>query len=154
MISPPAITQSAEQHTACIRLHIPRAQMMQAFGPAVAELVATLQAQGLVPQRAVFAHHLKITEEHFDFEVGFITDTPVQPAGRVKPGRWPAQKVARTVYQGPYQGLPAAWGEFTRWMLAQELAQADDLWEHYLTGPQSGTDPSNWQTELTRPLMR
>ena len=153
MLDTPHITQTTAQHTACIHLNIPRAEMMHVFGPAIQELVATLSAQGMPPAGAAFAHHLRMSPGIFDFEVGFTTPNPVTPAGRVKPGRWPAQKVARTTYHGPYDGLPAAWGEFTAWMKTNGLAQAEDLWEHYVTGPHSNPDPTTWRTELIRPLI-
>ena len=39
------------------------------------------------------------------------------------------------------------------WMEAQGLQQAEDLWECYLTHPDSDPDPANWRTELNRPLL-
>ncbi len=86
--------------------------MMKAFGPAVGELMAALAAQGVEPVGAVFAHHLKMSPDIFDFELGVKVSSPVKAAGRVKPGQLPAVKVARTVYSGPYEGLPSAWDEF------------------------------------------
>ena len=88
----------------------------------------------------------------FDFELGVKTAAPVKPSGRVQPGELPATKVARTIYSGPYEGLPAAWGEFNGWMKANGHQQAEDLWELYSTGPQSSPDPASWRTELNRPL--
>ena len=154
MIDTPQISQTAAQHTACIHLRIPREQMMHLFGPAVEEVVKELTAQGIPPQGSAFAHHFEITPEIFDFEVGFTTAKPVAPAGRVKPGRWPEQKVARTTMHGSYEGLPEAWGEFTAWMEANGLAEADDLWEHYVVGPHSSPDPTAWRTDLYRPLTK
>jgi len=88
----------------------------------------------------------------FDFELGVEVTAPVKSAGRVKPGVLPAAKVARTIYHGPYQGLPGAWGEFVDWMKANGHEQAEDLWEVYSVGPRSSPDPANWRTELNRPL--
>jgi effector-binding domain-containing protein len=70
----------------------------------------------------------------------------------VEPGERPAARVARTVYHGPYVGLGPAWGEFGAWIAAEGHTPAPDLWECYLTGPESGPDPSGWRTELNRPL--
>ena len=153
MIDTPKIIQTTAQHIACIHLVIPRAQMMRLFGPTVEELVAGLTAQGMPPAGSAFAHHLAMRPDMFDFEIGFVTTAAVSPSGRIKAGQWPAQKVARTVYHGPYEGLPAAWGEFDAWMKAGALVQAEDLWEHYVTGPHSSPDPATWRTELTRPLL-
>ena len=114
--------------------------------------MAALAAQGIKPEGAIFAHHLKMSADKFDFELGVRVSTPVNATGRVKPGELPSAKVARTVYSGPYEGLPAAWGEFTEWIKADGHNQADDLWELYSVGPQSTPDPTGWRTELNRPL--
>jgi len=152
MLATPQIIKTDAQQAAVIHLTIPRSEMMKMFGPAVGELMSELAAQGVEPVGAVFAHHLKMTPDNFDFELGVKVAAPVNPAGRVKPGQLPAAKVARTVYSGPYEGLPAAWGEFDKWMNANGHEQAGNLWEVYSVGPQSSPDPANWRTELNRPL--
>ena len=152
MLDMPQIIQTSVQEAAIIRLTVPRNEMMKVFGPAVGELLTALAEQGVEPVGAVFAHHLKMTPDMFDFELGIKVSSPVTASGRVKPGQLPAAKVARAIYRGPYEGLPAAWGEFNRWMEANGHAQAGDLWELYSVGPQSTPDPANWLTELNRPL--
>jgi effector-binding domain-containing protein len=89
----------------------------------------------------------------FDFEVGVPVSKPVAPAGRVEPGELPAATVARTVYHGGYEGLGNAWGEFDRWLAAEGHKAAGSLWECYVSGPESGSDPAKWRTELNRPLV-
>ena len=152
MLATPQIVKTEAQQAAIIHLTVPRSEMMKVFGPAVGELMAALTAQGVKPVGAVFAHHLKMSPDNFDFELGVKVEAPVKAAGRVKPGQLPASKVARTVYSGPYDGLPAAWGEFNTWMKANGHSQGEDLWEVYSVGPQSSPDPANWRTELNRPL--
>ncbi|HZO46547.1 MAG TPA: GyrI-like domain-containing protein [Xanthobacteraceae bacterium] len=152
MLATPQIVETQAQDAAVIHLTIPRSEMMKAFGPAVGELMSVLAAQGVEPVGAVFAHHLKMSPETFDFELGVKISAPVTAAGRVKPGRLPGVKVARTVYSGPYEGLPLAWGEFNKWIKANGHEQAEDLWELYSVGPQSTPDSANWRTELNRPL--
>jgi effector-binding domain-containing protein len=152
MIATPQIVKTEAQQAAIIHLTVPRSEMMKMFGPAVGELMSALAAQGIEPIGAVFAHHLKMSPDSFDFELGVKVAAPVKPAGRMKPGQLPAAKVARTVYSGPYEGLPAAWGAFSQWMKANGHKQAENLWEVYSVGPQSSSDPANWRTELNRPL--
>jgi effector-binding domain-containing protein len=79
---------------------------------------------------------------------------PVAAAGRVKPGQLPATTVARTVFQGAYEGLGAAWGEFDAWIVANGHTPGPDLWECYVAGPESSSDSASWRTELNRPLVR
>ena len=88
----------------------------------------------------------------FDFEIGVPLEKPVAAAGRMQPCQRSAMRVARTVYQGPYEGLGAAWGEFIAWIAANGYSPAPDLWECYVAGPESGPDPANWRTQLDRPL--
>ena len=152
MLDTPQIIQTTAQTAAVIHLTVPRSDMMKVFGPAAGELMAALAAQGMKPEGAIFAHHLKMSADNFDFELGVRVSTPVKATGRVKPGELPAAKVVRTVYSGPYEGLPAAWGEFTKWIKANGHEQVDELWELYSVGPQSTPDPAEWRTELNRPL--
>ena len=126
--------------------------MREVFGACVGELIAAIQAQGIAPAGPVFTHHLRRPTDTFDFELCVPVATPVAAAGRVQPGAWPAMRVARTIYHGPDEGLPEAWGGFMDWMETQGLQQAEDLWECYLTGPHSEPDPARWQTQLNRPL--
>ena len=154
MIETPQIIQTQAQAAAVIHLTVARSDMMKVFGPAVGELMSVLATQGVEPIGAVFAHHLKMSPDAFDFELGVRVTSPVKATGRVKPGQLPSAKVARTIYHGPYDGLPSAWGEFDKWMRANGHEQASSLWELYSVGPQSTPDPANWRTELNRPLKK
>ena len=152
MLDTPHITQTTAQITAIIHLTIPRAEMQKVFGPCMGELMAAIASQGIEPVGSVFTHHLKIVPDIFDFELSVRVGAPVVAAGRVKPSQWPAMKVTRTVYHGPYEGLSAAWSEFMGWIEAEGHTPAPDLWECYVAGPQSSPDPATWRTELNRPL--
>ena len=152
MIDTPAITTTREQPTAVIHLTIPREEIQKAMGPAHQELFSTLAAQGITPAGPWFSHHLRMDPATFDFEVGVPVSAPVKATGRVASSRLPAARVARTVYRGGYEGLGAAWGEFNAWMTDAGLTPATDLWEIYATGPESGSDPAGWRTELNRPI--
>src|SRR5690606_38761916 len=152
MIETPRITELEAAPTAVIRLRIRREQMGQVFGPAIGEIMSTLGAQGVEPTGAVFAHHFHMEPGVFDFELGVPVSRPIAAAGRVEPGQRPSVRVARTVYHGPYEGLPAAWGEFHAWVEQNGHAYAPDIWECYVDGPHSASDPAKYRTELVRPL--
>ena len=152
MIDTPAITTTREQPTAVVHLTIPRAEIQSAMGPAHQELFSTLAAQGVAATGPWFSHHFRMDPATFDFEVGVPVGAPVTPTGRVASSRLPAARVARTVYRGGYEGLGAAWGELDAWIRREGLNPAGELWEIYAAGPESGSDPSAWSTELNRPL--
>lgn len=153
MIDKPTIVQTAAQATAVIRLTIPRDQIQNVMGPGLQELFATLAAQAITPAGPWLTHHLKMDPAIFDFEITIPVSALVTPAGRVMPGILRAATVARTVYHGGYEGLGAAWGELKTWIAAEGLAEAPDLWECYVAGPEAGPDPATWRTELNQPLV-
>ncbi len=154
MLDTPEIVQTAAQPTAVIRFTIPRDQIQQVMGPGYSELMSTIAAQGITPTGPWFSHHLRMDPETFDFEIGVPISMPVSAAGRVTAGQLPAATVARTIYHGGYEGLGEAWGEFMAWITAEGHTPEPNLWECYVAGPESSTDPADWRTELNRPLAR
>jgi effector-binding domain-containing protein len=154
MIDEPQIVMTTEQKTAFIHLTVPRDEIRNVMGPGYTEVTAALATQGIAATGPWFTHHLKMDPAIFDFEICVPVASPVSPVGRVRAGRLPASRVARTIYHGPYEGLGEAWAEFQAWIAAQGHAAAEDLWEVYAAGPETGRDPATWRTELNRPLVR
>jgi len=153
MIETPIVTETPAQQTAYIHIVVPREEIQTVMGPGITEIFEALGAQRLTPVGPWFTHHLKRPDTTFDFDICVPVASPVTPVGRVKAGEMPASTVARTVYQGGYEGLGEAWGEFLQWIEGQGHESAEDLWECYLNGPESGPDPSQWRTQLNRPLV-
>jgi effector-binding domain-containing protein len=153
MFDTPVIVETAAQLTAAIRLTIACEEIRNVMGPGLTELMVTVATQGIAPTGPWFTHHLRMDPDVFDFEICLPVAEPVVATGRVKPGRLPAAKVARTIYHGSYERLGDAWGEFDAWITANGLVPASDLWECYVAGPESSPDPANWRTELNRPLV-
>ncbi|MEP6792213.1 MAG: GyrI-like domain-containing protein [Ramlibacter sp.] len=152
MIENPQVTQTAAQHIAVIHLTVPGAEMRTVMGPGITELRAAVAAQGITVTGPWFTHHLRNPTDTFDFEIGVPVASPVAAAGRVRPGQWPAAKVARTVFHGNYDGLAGAWGELEQWIAASGHQSRPDLWEVYSIDPSASPDPAAWRTQLNRPL--
>ena len=119
MIDTPKVTQTTAQLTAMIHLTVPRAEIQKVMGPGLDEVKAAVAAQGIAVTGPWLTHHLKMDPKVFDFEICVPVASPVSATGRVKPGKLPASKVARTVYHGGYEGLGEAWGELGKWIKAQ-----------------------------------
>jgi effector-binding domain-containing protein len=154
MIEEPRITELDATATAYIRFTIARNKMPEVFGPAIGELISTVTGQGCEMTGAVFAHHLSMDDpKTFDFELGVPVSSRVSPRGRVEAGERPVTRVAQTVYHGPYEGLPEAWGKFHEWVKSSGHEWASDIWECYVVTPDSEPDPANWRTQLNRPLL-
>ena len=155
-MTPPAISivQSPAQPAAVIHVVVPRENLEEAMGPAVAEVIAAVTAQGIGPVGPLFSFHREIRPDVFDFDVGVPVSAPVHPVGRVTAGELPAATVARTIHTGPYDGLKKAWPALLAALAAAGHSYAPTCWERYLTDPNTHPDPSTWQTELNRPILR
>ncbi|MEO7329453.1 MAG: GyrI-like domain-containing protein [Minicystis sp.] len=153
MLETPEIIQYAAQRTAAVHVTIPRNQIREVMGPGIGEVMSAATAQGIGPTGPWLCHHLKADPDTFDFRISVPVNGPVTPVGRVAEATLPAAKVARAVYQGPYEGLGAAWGELMAWIAANGHTPGPDFWEVYLKGPETGLDASTYRTELNRPLV-
>lgn len=152
MLDTPQVVQSPAQQIATIHLTVPREQVPHVMGPGLRELMTTIVSQGAVIAGAWLVHHLRHPGPTFDFEIAIPVQSPVTPAGRVRPGELRATRVVRAVYEGPYEGLGIAWGAFNAWIGEQGFAAAEDIWEVYLDGPETGRPPSTYRTQLNQPL--
>jgi uncharacterized protein YndB with AHSA1/START domain/effector-binding domain-containing protein len=152
ILDAPQILHNSAGPIATIHVTVPRAEIQKVMGPGLQELKAAVAAQGIGVTGAWFTHHLKMDPAVFDFEIGVPVASPVSPAGRVRPGMWPAARMARTVHRGGYEKLGEAWGKFDAWVKAEGHTPAQDLWERYVKGPESSPDGAAYRTELNRPL--
>lgn len=153
MNSKPEIVDVPAQKVAFIHVTATQAEIMQAMHAGLDELRVALEEQKTEPTGPWFTHHLRRPTDSFDFRICFPVSQDVKPVGRVQPGMLDQARVARTIYSGPYSGLPSAWGEFMSSIKAEGLRTRDDLWERYLVGPDSSDNSSEWRTELNRPLV-
>jgi effector-binding domain-containing protein len=153
MLHQPQIVRTQSQATVSVYLDVSRDEIRNVMGPARAEVSAALAEQGIASAGPFFSHHLKMPAARFELEVGRTVDRPIPPSGRVRAKTLPAATVARAIYEGPYEGLGEAWGEFSAWIAKAGHKPQAELWEVYVAGPESGSDPSKWRTELNRPLQ-
>lgn len=150
MIETPQVVTTEAVKMAKIYAKIPARAIQQEMGKLVQELVKGIRAQNVDITGPWFTHHLQRPGEFFDFEVCMPVGAEVKAEGRMEPGLWPAMTVVRTVYEGGYEGLGGAWGEFMAWTKSQDLKISEEIWERYLVGPESEKDASKWRTELNR----
>ncbi len=126
---------------------------MHAILPAIfQELHTALTAQKL-PIKPWFAHHLRLSDADFDFESCLPVDSTFVAEGRVQRGLWRAGRVARTVYQGDYFGLPAAWAGFRIWIDQSGYHRTADIYERYVVNQGSTKNVADFRTELSWPLV-
>jgi effector-binding domain-containing protein len=152
VLESPETVESPEQLVAMIPLVVSRAEMPNVIGPGIVELFAVISAQNVGVVGPWFAHHFAMTDEQFDFAICVPVSSTVVASGRVIPGVRRAALVARAVMCGPYEHLSDGWSELMSWINSRGYQPEADLWEVYLTGPESSEDSATWRTQLNRPL--
>ena len=75
---------------------------------------------------------------------GVLVSRASAAAGEIEPVTLPAGRAAHLLMQGPYDGLPAAWGRLFAWCKAEQLPLAGRNWEIYHDDP----DPAAIRIEL------
>ena len=148
MIGPPEVVTTQEVPTATIHLVVPGRDMPKYMDPAIQEIIQVLAHQGLHPVGPMFSYHHRRPSDTFDFEIGFPVANAITESGRVKNGSLPAERVARTVYRGPYEGLSQAWPALRDWVRQQGLAETGRFFERYLNNPDEVKDAKEYRTEL------
>ncbi|MFC3850593.1 GyrI-like domain-containing protein [Corynebacterium hansenii] len=130
------------------------------FDAAFGALFPALAGAGLSPAGAPFALYPRFSDDwsRCDVEIGVPLHAPMEgvaaapsAGGRnmeVEPSELPAGKVASRLYQGGYDGLGAAWQEFTDALVAAGHTPAMPCWEVYLTEPGPDSDPADMRTGL------
>lgn len=148
MIAPPELISTKEVATAVIHLVIPGRDMPKYMDPAIHEIIKAITGQGARITGPMFSYHHRRSSDTFDFEIGFPVSNPIKEEGRVRNGKLPAVKVARSVYQGPYGGLAQAWPALQKWVRENGHGETGRFWESYLNNPDEVKDPKEYRTEL------
>lgn len=148
MISSPEVVTTKEVPTATIHLVIPGKDMPKYMDPAIQEILKVLADQGLHPAGPMFSYHHRRPSDTFEFEIGFPVPKAIKEVGRVKNGKLPSERVVRSVYQGPYEGLSQAWPALQEWVRENGYGETGRFWECYLNNPDEVKDPKEYKTEL------
>ena len=135
-----------------IRTETTPAEIGPAYGEALAELKAHLEAEGIEPAGPPFARFPVYTPERVEMEVGVPVGTRLSGRGRIQADELPGGAVATTVHVGSYKGLGAAHAALTEW-LGSNGKRGGTPWEVYLVGPSDIADSSGWRTQIVYPVL-
>ena len=83
LLDPIQLLDVPARHAAVIRLNIPRTEIQRHMGPAMMEVMQTVQRLGVAPTGPMFSFHHTFELAYFDFEVGVPVAAPITPTGRV-----------------------------------------------------------------------
>ena len=120
--------------------------LSRAFG----DVAAAAGDQGVPLSGPPFARYAVDDTGTFRVSAGFPVRGGVHPAGRVRPERLPAGRVAHTVHTGAYEAVAAAYEAVTSYALDNGYEVDGEPWEVYLDDP----DTPLPRTEVFVPCAR
>ena len=131
---------------------VPMAALTDFFGRAFHAVGAELQRLYVAAQGPPLAIYHGTPTDTVDVVAGFPVGGPVDPAAPVAVTTLAGGPAVATIHTGSYDSMGETYGALTAWMSEHGLTPGTDMWEEYLVGPDSGTDPAGWQTRIVWPL--
>ncbi|TFD87962.1 AraC family transcriptional regulator [Cryobacterium lactosi] len=128
------------------------ADLTEYFGRAFEKSAAALAEQGLAPAGPPLALYHGMPTDTVDVTAGFPVAGAAHGSADVVVTELPAGEAITSIYTGPYDGMTRTYDQIAAWLQEQDLTTGADMWEEYLTGPDSDPDPATWQTRIVFPL--
>jgi effector-binding domain-containing protein len=122
------------------------------FGRAFEAAAAELARLGEAPAGPPVALYRGPASETIDVVAGFPVRHVVTPTGGLVVEMLPGGSLVETIHTGSYDDLGRTYAGFSEWFAEQGLTVSSAMWEEYLVGPESETDPSRWQTRIVYPV--
>lgn len=149
----PSIITLKPSTVAVLREIVPMSALTPFFGRAFQAVAVVLGQQQITITGPPLAVYLGPPTDSVDVAAGYPSATPVSRAGGVTALTLPGGRAARVVHRGSYDTLSDSYQALADWMDARGVTPADMMWEAYLTEPASQSDPAEWLTEITWPLV-
>jgi DNA-binding transcriptional MerR regulator len=134
---------------------VDKADALVWFPGAIAELAATLSAQGISPAGpagGVFETEI-FTEDRGRATIFLACDPMPESIGRVSASVIPPAELATIVHSGPHSDIDRTYGALGAYVTQHALAVEGPIREYYLIGPAETRDESLWRTEVGWPIF-
>ena len=147
------IVELSPQPTAVVHEQVPMDSMQEFFARAYDAVSHILAEQGVSPAGPPMSVYHGMPSETVDVEAGFPVAAPIQPGDGVVASSLPGGRAVESVHIGPYDTLSETYGEVQRRIEAEGLRPASDMWESYLSDPETKPDPAYWRTRVVWPVL-
>jgi effector-binding domain-containing protein len=122
------------------------------FGTAFDAAAAELARQRVRPAGPPIALYTGNPSDTVDVTAGYPVAAPVEAAPLLVVANLAGGPVVQTIHAGDYDTLADTYAQIIEWLTEQKLTPTSQVWEEYLVGPDSGADPSEWQTRIVFPV--
>ncbi|MBL0888565.1 GyrI-like domain-containing protein [Myceligenerans indicum] len=144
--------ERAAQEIVGLHEQVPGDEIAEFFSRAMTAAAEALAERGLEPTGPPVALYQGMEENSFDVTAGFPVMPGAAPSDDVVAAMLPAGATVETIHTGRYEKLSATYQELTAWFEDSGMDVPEVMWEEYLVGPDSETDPDKWQTRVVYPV--
>ncbi len=145
------IRQTAEQHTAAIKMTRPISQIGPAMGEAFPKIYHAVVSSGVEPAGMPLARYFDFGEKATTFECAIPVPGPFTASGEVQSSSVGGGEAAFAVHVGPYKKIGETWGALMAWVAQQGRTPAGPTFEIYIDDPGEVAE-AELKTELYVPL--
>jgi len=138
-----------------VREVVKMSELTEFFSRAFAASAKELAAQGNHPVGPPVAIYSGMPSDTIAVTAGFPAVRPATPAEKgsgLVLAELQGGPVVTAIHIGSYDQLGESYGKIATWMAEHQLKPAAEMWEEYLVGPDSVTDPTLWQTRIVFPI--
>jgi effector-binding domain-containing protein len=150
-----AIVETETRPVAVVRKRVPMAELAGFFGEAFATVVTAVAGAGGTITGPPFGWYHGMPAADIDVTAGFpVAGLATGPLGdgAAAVEEQPGGRAVVCIHVGPYDTLADSYARMQEWMAARDLRGRHDMWEEYLSDPETHPDPATWQTRLVIPL--
>lgn len=146
------LVDATEQPTLGLREAVALAELPAFFDRAFRTVLSALAMQGTRPAGPAYARYRGRPAETVDVEAGFPVVAVVPGDGVVEAGALPGGRTVQADHIGSYDTLAQTYDAIESWMRTHRLTPGEEMWELYVVGPESDTDPAAWRTRVVWPV--
>ena len=118
------------------------------FSRALSAALTALASRGEDPTGPPVALYGDTAGDSVVVTVGLPVPEGAAPSDDVIADMLPGGPTVETVHRGPYEGMRATYRTLMAQFAEEGITYGPRMWEEYLVGPDSGRDPSDWETRI------
>jgi effector-binding domain-containing protein len=141
-----------------VREVVKMTELTEFFARAFAAAATELAKQGNHPAGPPVAIYSGQPTDMVTVTAGFPAIRPANPAqppdataGLVL-AELPGGPAVTAIHIGSYDQLSTSYSKISAWMMEHQVKPTNQMWEEYLVGPDTVSDPALWQTRIVFPI--
>lgn len=123
------------------------------FKEGYGRLYEVIELESLETTGMPFARYYGMPSDTIDVELGVPVAEPYAGPADIRGSSLPEAEAVVAMHVGSYDTLPETYDAIAQWMGARGMTPRPDMWEFYLSDPETEPDPDQWLTQVVWPVI-